>query len=71
MTSMAATLSVDLDPRTTDFISRPQQMYVDGQRAESVSGRRFDTVDPATEGRHCRIRPDKSHQHRAVSFAVK
>ncbi|MBN9636849.1 MAG: aldehyde dehydrogenase family protein [Actinobacteria bacterium] len=49
MTSMTATLSADLDPRTTDFISRPQQMYVDGQWVESVSGRRFDTVDPATE----------------------
>ncbi|OKH79317.1 betaine-aldehyde dehydrogenase [Mycobacterium sp. ST-F2] len=46
---MTATLSTDLDPRTADFISRPQQMYVDGQWVESVSGRRFDTVDPATE----------------------
>lgn len=49
MNSMTATLSADLDPRTTDFISRPQQMYIDGQWVESVSGRRFDTVDPATE----------------------
>ncbi len=49
MTSMTATLSADLDPRTTAFISRPQQMYVDGQWVESASGRRFDTVDPATE----------------------
>lgn len=49
MISMTATLSTDLDPRTADFISRPQQMYVDGQWVESVSGRRFDTVDPATE----------------------
>ncbi|MCT7361676.1 aldehyde dehydrogenase family protein [Mycolicibacterium llatzerense] len=46
---MTATLSADLDPRTADFISRPLQMYVDGQWVESVSGRRFDTVDPATE----------------------
>lgn len=49
MISMTATLSADLDPRTADFISRPLQMYVDGQWVESVSGRRFDTVDPATE----------------------
>ncbi len=49
MISMTATLSADLDPRTADFISRPRQMYVDGQWVESVSGRRFDTVDPATE----------------------
>jgi len=49
MISMTATLSTDLDPRTADFISRPQQMYVDGQWVESASGRRFDTVDPATE----------------------
>jgi acyl-CoA reductase-like NAD-dependent aldehyde dehydrogenase len=49
MISMTATLSSGLDPRTADFISRPQQMYVDGQWVESASGRRFDTVDPATE----------------------
>lgn len=49
MISMTATLSADLDPRTADFLSRPRQMYVDGQWVESVSGRRFDTVDPATE----------------------
>lgn len=49
MISMTATLSADLDPRTADFISRPRQMYVDGQWVESASGRRFDTVDPATE----------------------
>ncbi|OBA81059.1 betaine-aldehyde dehydrogenase [Mycolicibacterium mucogenicum] len=46
---MTATLSADLDPRTTEFIARPQQMYVDGQWVESATGRRFDTVDPATE----------------------
>ncbi len=49
MISMTATLSTDLDPRTAEFISRPQQMYVDGQWVESASGRRFDTIDPATE----------------------
>lgn len=49
MISMTATLSADLDPRTTEFIARPQQMYVDGQWVESATGRRFDTVDPATE----------------------
>ena len=48
MISMTATLTTDLDPRTTEFIARPQQMYVDGQWVESASGRRFDTVDPAT-----------------------
>ncbi|TDK90180.1 aldehyde dehydrogenase family protein [Mycolicibacterium mucogenicum] len=46
---MTATLSADPDPRTTEFIARPQQMYVDGQWVESATGRRFDTVDPATE----------------------
>nr|WP_205848845.1 aldehyde dehydrogenase family protein [Mycolicibacterium mucogenicum] len=49
MISMTATLSADPDPRTTEFIARPQQMYVDGQWVESATGRRFDTVDPATE----------------------
>jgi acyl-CoA reductase-like NAD-dependent aldehyde dehydrogenase len=49
MNSMTATLSTDLDPRTADFISRPRQMYIDGQWVDSASGRRFDTVDPATE----------------------
>ena len=42
-------VSTDLDPRTVDFVSRPRQMYVDGQWVDALSGRRFDTVDPATE----------------------
>lgn len=49
MISMTATLSAELDPRTADFISRPRQMYIDGQWVESASGQRFGTVDPATE----------------------
>jgi acyl-CoA reductase-like NAD-dependent aldehyde dehydrogenase len=46
---MTALLSTDLDPRTLDFISAPRQMYIDGQWVDAMSGRRFDTVDPATE----------------------
>lgn len=46
---MTTLLTTELDPRTVDFISRPRQMYVDGQWVESLSGRRFGTVDPATE----------------------
>lgn len=46
---MTTVLSSDLDPRTVEFISRPRQMYVDGRWVEAASGRRFDTVDPATE----------------------
>ncbi|CAN5272434.1 aldehyde dehydrogenase family protein [soil metagenome] len=41
--------NVDLDRRVVDFISRPRQMYLDGQWVDALSGRRFDTVDPATE----------------------
>ncbi|WP_370067140.1 aldehyde dehydrogenase family protein [Mycobacterium sp. MAA66] len=40
--------TADLDPRTVDFMSRPRNMYIDGQWVEAASGRRFDTVDPAT-----------------------
>ncbi|UGU34470.1 aldehyde dehydrogenase family protein [Mycolicibacterium smegmatis] len=46
---MTSVLSQELDPRTIDFTSRPRQMFVDGQWVEAASGRRFDTVDPATE----------------------
>ncbi|WP_458319389.1 aldehyde dehydrogenase family protein [Mycolicibacterium brisbanense] len=46
---MTASLSTDLDPRTVDFISVPRRMYIDGQWVDAMSGRRFDTVDPATE----------------------
>ncbi len=49
MISMTASLSTDLDPRTVDFISVPRRMYIDGQWVDAMSGRRFDTVDPATE----------------------
>ena len=46
---MTTLVSTDLDPRTVDFVSRPRQMYVDGQWVDALSGRRFETVDPATE----------------------
>ncbi|MHA3019466.1 aldehyde dehydrogenase family protein [Mycobacterium sp. BMJ-28] len=46
---MTTVLSSQLDPRTAEFVSVPRQMYIDGQWADARSGRRFDTVDPATE----------------------
>ncbi|HEX7824096.1 MAG TPA: aldehyde dehydrogenase family protein, partial [Mycobacterium sp.] len=46
---MTTLLSTELDPRTVDFMSKPRQMYVDGQWVDALSGQRFDTVDPATE----------------------
>jgi acyl-CoA reductase-like NAD-dependent aldehyde dehydrogenase len=46
---MTSVLSPELDPRTIDFTSRPRQMFIDGRWVEAASGRRFDTVDPATE----------------------
>ncbi len=49
MTCMTSLLSSGLDPRTVKFTSAPRQMYVDGQWADALSGRQFDTVDPATE----------------------
>jgi hypothetical protein len=39
-------VGADLDPQVVGFISRPNQMYLDGQRVDALSGRRFDTVDP-------------------------
>jgi len=38
-----------LDPRVVEFVSTSKQMYVDGQWVDALSGRRFETVDPATE----------------------
>ncbi len=49
MTYMTSVLSSELDPRTAAFVASPRQMYIDGQWVEARSGRRFDTVDPATE----------------------
>lgn len=49
MTCMTSVLSSELDPRTADFLATPRQMYIGGQWVEALSGRRFDTVDPATE----------------------
>jgi phenylacetaldehyde dehydrogenase len=46
---MTSLLSIDLDPRTVDFVSRPRQMYVDGEWVDALSAKTFDTVDPATE----------------------
>jgi len=36
---MTTLVSTDLDPRTVDFVSRPRQMYVDGQWVDALSGR--------------------------------
>ncbi|WP_280834984.1 aldehyde dehydrogenase family protein [Mycolicibacterium frederiksbergense] len=47
---MTTVLSADLDPRTVEFMSRPRHLFIDGRWVEAASGRRFDTVDPATEG---------------------
>jgi acyl-CoA reductase-like NAD-dependent aldehyde dehydrogenase len=49
MACMTSVLSPQLDPRTVAFTSAPRQMYVDGRWVDALSGRRFDTVDPATE----------------------
>lgn len=46
---MTSVLSSELDPRTVDFISAPRQMFIDGHWGDALSGRRFDTLDPATE----------------------
>ena len=47
--SVLLSAGTELDPRVVDFVSRPRQMYIDGQWTDALSGRRFDTVDPATE----------------------
>nr|WP_286213636.1 aldehyde dehydrogenase family protein [Mycolicibacterium mageritense] len=46
---MTSVLSLELDPRTVEFTAAPRRMFVDGQWVDALSGRRFDTVDPATE----------------------
>ncbi|TXI64830.1 MAG: aldehyde dehydrogenase family protein [Mycolicibacterium mageritense] len=46
---MTSVLSSELDPRTVEFTAAPRRMFVDGQWVDALSGRRFDTVDPATE----------------------
>jgi phenylacetaldehyde dehydrogenase len=38
-----------LDERVADFISHPGKLLIDGQWAESASGKTFDTINPATE----------------------
>ncbi|MBJ8348894.1 aldehyde dehydrogenase family protein [Antrihabitans sp. YC2-6] len=37
-----------LDSRVVEFVSRPKQMYVDGQWIDALSGATFETLDPAT-----------------------
>ncbi|MGV0812205.1 aldehyde dehydrogenase family protein [Mycolicibacterium boenickei] len=46
---MTSVLSSELDPRTVEFTAAPRRMFIDGQWVDALSGRRFDTVDPATE----------------------
>lgn len=37
-----------LDPKVVDFLSSPRQMFINGEWVDSLSGERFDTLDPAT-----------------------
>jgi phenylacetaldehyde dehydrogenase len=46
---MTAVVNSDLDPRVVEFVSTPKRMFIDGQWADALSGRHFETVDPATE----------------------
>jgi len=39
---------VQIQPRVSDFISKPRKMMINGQWVDSISGKTFPTYDPAT-----------------------
>ena len=45
---MSAMSPVQIQPRVSDFISKPRKMMINGQWVDSISGKTFPTYDPAT-----------------------
>ena len=45
----------DLSPAVRAFISRTQKLYIDGRWVQAVSGKTFDTIDPASEQVICEV----------------
>ncbi len=45
---MSVMSPVQIQPRVSDFISKPRKMMINGQWVDSISGKTFPTYDPAT-----------------------
>ena len=45
---MSVMSPVQIQPRVSDFISKPRKMMINGQWVDSISGKTFSTYDPAT-----------------------
>jgi phenylacetaldehyde dehydrogenase len=45
---MSVMSQVQIQPRVSDFISKPRKMMINGQWVDSISGKTFPTYDPAT-----------------------
>ncbi len=45
---MSVISPVQIQPRVSEFISRPRKMMINGQWVDSISGKTFPTYDPAT-----------------------
>jgi len=43
-----AVYPINIDPRATDFVSKPRKMLIDGKWVPAVSGKTFPTYNPAT-----------------------
>ena len=44
----ATTAAVQPQPKVTEFLSKPRKMLIDGQWVDAVSGKTFETYNPAT-----------------------
>ncbi|XTP38402.1 aldehyde dehydrogenase family protein (plasmid) [Mycobacterium sp. TJFP1] len=59
-----------LDSNVVEFISRPKQMFVDGEWVNALSGDTFDTLDPATANVITSVpRSDTQDVERAITAA--
>ena len=45
---MSVMSPIQIQPRVSDFISKPRKMMINGQWVDSISGKTFPTYDPAT-----------------------
>ncbi|MGA8458479.1 MAG: aldehyde dehydrogenase family protein, partial [Streptosporangiaceae bacterium] len=65
-------MTVTLDRNVEEFIATPRQLFINGQWADSASGKTFETPDPATGETLARIAEgDAEDINRAVKAARK
>jgi aldehyde dehydrogenase (NAD+) len=69
---MSTQTLISLNPKAAEFISKPRNLFINGQFVEAVSGKRFETINPANGQVITTVAEgDKEDINRAVTAARK